>query len=291
MESTGQLGVLLSAGATVDPVALRDIAQAAEGLGYASIWMAEHIAIPDGYASRFPYSSTGRPHFSNDVEYGESMSALAYLAGLTSDIRLGVSVIPMTTRDPVFLAKQAATVDVLSNGRLELGLGAGWLAEEADVLGRPRDHRTARLDEMIDILRKAWTLPCFSHTGRFWTIPDVWVNPKPVQRAELPIWIGGTGKRALAIAASKASGVLVLGGAEHVRTAAEHLQGLQPRKRIAGFMGLSQPEPVSIALGLRSSGADLVVANPHPEPRPTASSIRAAVQRLTQFLSEAMSMS
>src|SRR5690348_2232003 len=99
----GCIGVLRNAGRTADPGVLRAVAQTAEGLGYSSLWLAEHLAIPHVYASRFPYTSSGRPHFPNDVHYSESMAALAYLAAITTRIRLGVSVIPMTTRDPVFL--------------------------------------------------------------------------------------------------------------------------------------------------------------------------------------------
>jgi alkanesulfonate monooxygenase SsuD/methylene tetrahydromethanopterin reductase-like flavin-dependent oxidoreductase (luciferase family) len=190
----------------------------------------------------------------------------------------------MTTRDPVFLAKQVATVDVLSRGRLELGLGAGWLAEEAGVLGRPRDHRTARMDETIDIFRKAWTFPSFSHQGRSWQIPEVWLNPKPAQGPNVPIWIGGTGKAAVGVAAAKAVGVLVLGSADHVREIAMQLHDVVPRKKIAGFMGLGQSDDEMRARELRNAGADLVVVNPHPETRPNGASVKAATQRLARFM-------
>ena len=174
------------------------LAREAERLGYHSLWTNEHIAIPGQIRSRYPYTPDGVPSFKIDTAWHESMVALAFLAGVTERIRLGTAVIPLFDRDPLSLAKQAASVDDLSGGRLELGLGAGWLAEEAQLLGHPHDHRGARLDECIEILRKAWTQRTFEHHGRFWDYPwEVGVHPQPPQGAGLPIWIGGESERAL----------------------------------------------------------------------------------------------
>ena len=90
------------------------------------------------------------------------------------------SLIPLIITDPLTLAKQAATLDVYSEGRLELGIGAGWLVEEAQALGRPTDHRLGRLEETIEILRLAWSHETFSYQGRYWSFPEVGVNPRPV---------------------------------------------------------------------------------------------------------------
>jgi alkanesulfonate monooxygenase SsuD/methylene tetrahydromethanopterin reductase-like flavin-dependent oxidoreductase (luciferase family) len=136
------------------------------------------------------------------------MSFLGFIAGATKTLRLGTYVIPAINRDPLTLAKQVATVDLLSGGRVELGIGAGYLPEEAEVLGRPSDHRHAPLDETIDILRKAWGNPSFEHHGRFWDIPAVAIRPAPAQGAGLPIWIGGRGPSALRTTRERGDGIL-----------------------------------------------------------------------------------
>jgi probable F420-dependent oxidoreductase len=185
------------------------VARAAEQLGYDSLWATTHTAIPVEFESRYPYDPSGRPSWTATTPWGDALLSLAFAAAITERVRLGPSVIPLTTTDPLTLAKQAATIDIYSGGRLELGVGAGWLVEEGQALGRPTDHRSARLEETLDILRLAWSRPTFSHRGRFWTFPEVGVNPKPPQGDRLPIWIGGQGQRAITIAATRGCGLML----------------------------------------------------------------------------------
>ncbi len=199
------VGVVLPRGGA-DGVALREVAIAAEDLGYGSIWSTEHIAIPLEIKSRYPFSDDGVPSFRADAKWFEGMIALGFAAAVTSRIRLGTAVIPLFNRDPLSLAKQAATVDCLSGGRLELGLGAGWLAEEAQLLGHPSDQRGKRLDEAIDLLRTAWSEHPVEHHGAFYDVPPVGVSPKPIQGADVPIWIGGASPAALRTTLSRAQG-------------------------------------------------------------------------------------
>jgi probable F420-dependent oxidoreductase len=199
------VGVVLPRGGA-DGVALREVALAAEGLGYQSIWSTEHIAIPVEIESRYPFTDDGIPPLRPDTEFFEAMIALGFAAAVTSRVRLGTAVIPLFNRDPLSLAKQAATVDCLSGGRLELGLGAGWLAEEATVLGHPTDKRGKRLDEAIDLLRTAWSAHPVEHHGEFYDIPPLGISPKPIQGADIPIWIGGTSPGALRTTTSRATG-------------------------------------------------------------------------------------
>jgi probable F420-dependent oxidoreductase len=206
--STPHVGVILPRG-DADGVAFREVAITAEELGYGSIWTTEHIAIPVSIASRYPFSEDGVPTYRPDAKWFEGMVALGFAAAVTSRIRLGTSVIPLFNRDPLSLAKQAATVDCLSSGRLELGIGAGWLVEEAEVLGHPSDRRSRRLDEAIDIMRLAWTEHPVEFRGEFHDIPPVGVSPKPVQGAEIPIWIGGASPAALRTTTSRAHGNIV----------------------------------------------------------------------------------
>ena len=199
------VGVVLPRGGA-DGVALREVAVAAEALGFSSIWSTEHIAIPVEIKSRYPFTEDGVATYRPDAKWFEGMVTLGFAAAATSTIRLGTAVIPLFNRDPLSLAKQAATVDCLSNGRLDLGLGAGWLAEEAAVLGHPSDHRGRRLEEAIDLMRTAWTEHPVEHRGEFYDIPPVGVSPKPIQGADIPIWIGGTSPAALRTTVSRAQG-------------------------------------------------------------------------------------
>ena len=137
-------------------------------------------------------SRSGRPGWDAATPWGDAFISLTLAAAITERVRLGPSLIPLIITDPLTLAKQAATLDVYSEGRLELGIGAGWLVEEAQALGRPTDHRLGRLEETIEILRLAWS-----------------VNPRPVQGDRLPIWIGGQGQRALEIAARHGCGLML----------------------------------------------------------------------------------
>ena len=185
------------------------VALTAERLGYDSVWATTHTAIPVRFESRYPYDPSGRPGWNATTPWGDALLSLAFAAAITERVRLGPSVIPLTTTDPLTLAKHAATLDVYSDGRLELGIGAGWLVEEGQALGRPTDHRSARLEETLEILRLAWSRPTFSYAGRFWTFPEVGVNPKPLQADRLPIWIGGQGQRAIEIAAKGGCGLML----------------------------------------------------------------------------------
>jgi probable F420-dependent oxidoreductase len=185
----------LPSGHIADDVAT--IARGAEEIGLHSIWVSEHIVLPAHIETKDPYNEGGRLPFEIDTIYPESMVLLGYLAGATTTLRLGTYVVPVIARDPLSLAKQAATVDVLSSGRLELGVGAGYLIEEAALLGHPSDHPAERLAETIEIMRKAWAQPVFEHAGRFWQIPPVAVRPPPVQQT-LPVWVGGSSASALA---------------------------------------------------------------------------------------------
>ena len=185
------------------------VARSAEQLGYDSLWATTHTAIPVRFESRYPYDPSGRPAWDATTPWGDALLSLAFAAAITERVRLGPSVIPLITTDPLTLAKHAATLDVYSGGRLELGIGAGWLVEEGQALGRPTDHRSARLEEALEILRLAWSRETFSYDGRFWNIPEVGINPKPLQGDRLPIWIGGQGQRALAIAAEHGCGLML----------------------------------------------------------------------------------
>ena len=204
-----KFGVVLPSGEMIDRSSIRGLIRMAEDLGYDSLWQTTHTAIPVRFTSRYPYSPDGRPSWDATADWRDPFVSLGFAAAATERIRLGTAVIPLINTHPLTLAKQAATVDVLSNGRFELGIGAGWLVEEGQALGHPTDHRSDRLEEVVSILRQAWSRQTFSHNGRFWKWPELGVNPSPLQGGRLPIWIGGQNQLTVEIAARQSCGLLL----------------------------------------------------------------------------------
>jgi probable F420-dependent oxidoreductase len=204
------------------------VVRAAERLGFDSVWTNSHTVVPTVFAPRYPYNDTGVPPWDATSTWADAMMLLAFAAAATERVRLGVAVVPLITTNPITLAKQSATIDLLSNGRFELGVGAGWLVEEGQALGNPVDHRTARLEETIDVLRLAWSRPTFRYEGRFIKVPEVGVNPRPPQGERLPLWIGGHGDAAIKYAAARDAGLFVwLQSAERVAEYGRKLRALR----------------------------------------------------------------
>src|SRR5256884_4246514 len=189
--------------------AVLGVAQTAERLGFDSVWTNSHTVVPSSFKPRYPYGPDGMPSWNAKTAWADAMITLGFVAAATERVRLGVAVVPLITTDPITLAKQAATVDLLSNGRFELGVGAGWLLEEGEALGHPTDHRQARLEETLDVLRLAWTRPMFSYDGRYVKIAEVGVHPQPPQGERLPLWIGGPGAGSVRIAAKHGAGPFI----------------------------------------------------------------------------------
>ncbi|MDT2003832.1 TIGR03619 family F420-dependent LLM class oxidoreductase [Rhodococcus opacus] len=192
-----------------DPLALLELARVCDAVGLDSLWVPHHTIVPTSYASRYPYQRDNKLPFPADTLYSDSLTLLSYVAGVTTRVRLGTNVIPLITQHPLALAKQAATVDHLSRGRLELGLGSGWLTEEGAALGQPTDKRARRLNEAIDILRKAWTGQPFAHEGGLWQFPELVSSPAPVQGPDIPIWLGGSSPAIIEIIRTRASGAIL----------------------------------------------------------------------------------
>jgi probable F420-dependent oxidoreductase len=183
-----------------DPGAVREYAQAAEEMGYSHILAYDHVlgastATRPGW--RGPYTSESQFH--------EPLVLFGYLAGLTRQIELVTGVIILPQRQTVLVAKQAAEVDVLSGGRLRLGVGIGWNEVEYEGLNERFHNRGARLEEQIAVLRALWSDGAITYNGRWHTIDHAGINPLPVQRP-IPIWIGATADAALRRAARLADG-------------------------------------------------------------------------------------
>ena len=180
--NTGPFGV---------PDSLARLAQAAEEHGIESMWTVEHVVIPVGYRSPYPYSPSGKIPGAESVPIPDPLLPLAFAAAVTKKIRLATGILILPQRHPAYVAKEVATLDVLSAGRVILGVGSGWLAEEFEVVGVPFRERGARTDEAIRAMRSLWKSAPEPFSGKFYRWPAVESNPKPVQKPGVPIVIGG----------------------------------------------------------------------------------------------------
>src|SRR5256885_6715892 len=161
-----------------------ELAQAAEAAGFDSIWTVEHGGVPHGYQSRYPYSPTGRmgPGL-EDFPIPDPLIWLTYIASATRTLKLGTAILILPQRNPVVTAKAIATLDHLAGGgRVLLGIGVGWLAEEFSTLGVPFEDRGARTDEYVAAMRALWRDECASFHGRFVKFDKVFCRPWPPQR-------------------------------------------------------------------------------------------------------------
>jgi probable F420-dependent oxidoreductase len=175
-----------------DPAVIKDYAQTAEQLGFHHILAYDHV-VGANLGSRPGW----KPPYSHLDIFHEPMVLFAYLSGLTKKIELVTGIVILPQRQTVLVAKQAAALDVLSGGRLRLGVGIGWNPVEYEALGEDFKNRGRRCEEQVEVLRKLWTQEVVSFAGRWHKITDAGINPLPVQRP-IPIWFGGTDDRALA---------------------------------------------------------------------------------------------
>ena len=173
-----------------DPVAVRDYAQAAESLGY------DHLLAYDHVLGANPSSRPGWRGYQHTHMFHEPFALFGYLAALTRRMELVTGVLILPQRQTALVAKQAAEVDVLSGGRLRLGIGIGWNAVEYEALGEDFHNRGQRSEEQIEVLRALWTQELVTYEGRWHKITDAGLNPLPVQRP-IPIWFGGMADRVL----------------------------------------------------------------------------------------------
>jgi probable F420-dependent oxidoreductase len=195
-----------------DPDALRSLAQAAEDLGFDSIWLSDHVVVPEHIASSYPYDPDGRFPTLPNQPYLEPLSALAYLAGMTRRVRLGTHVLILPYRHPLLTAKMVTTIDNLSGGRVDLGIGVGWMREEFEALGQPTyARRGAATDEQLRILKTVWSEEVASFEGEFYSFERLGALPHPLQKPHPPIWVGGHSPAALRRTARYGDGWLPIG--------------------------------------------------------------------------------
>jgi probable F420-dependent oxidoreductase len=197
------VGIMFSnTGGFVTPDGAARLGRVAEAEGFESVWTVEHVIFPEQYESEYPYSSSGKMAGDSSVPLPDPLIWLTWVAAHTSTLNLGTGILILPQRNPLVLAKEAASLDVLSGGRLRLGIGVGWLEEEFDALGVPFADRGHRADEYVDVLHTLWEEDNVSFQGEFVEFDRVAVNPKPVQ-GRVPIVVGGH-----SMAAARRAGLL-----------------------------------------------------------------------------------
>ncbi len=180
-----------NAGPFAAPDTFAALVRTAEEVGFESIWTVEHVVVPVGYRSQYPYSRDGRMPGPESSPIAAPLMALAYAAALTDKLRLATGIVILPQRHPAYVAKEVATLDVLSRGRAILGVGIGWLEEEFEVIGVPFRERVARSEESVRAIRSLWSEAPESFAGDFFRWNPVESYPKPVQKPGVPIVIGG----------------------------------------------------------------------------------------------------
>jgi probable F420-dependent oxidoreductase len=189
----------------LNPRAWVEVTEEADRLGFESVWISDHLVVPLDAAGS-PHEGADHPPIPSDVPVFDVFAYLAALAARTSSIRLGTNVYNVGLRHPFVTARAATTVDVLSGGRLLLGVGASWLRAEWDAVGLDFDTRGARVDETIAVLQRLWTEPVVAHDGRFFSFGPTAFEPKPVHAGGPPLHVGGDGPAALRRAATVGAG-------------------------------------------------------------------------------------
>jgi probable F420-dependent oxidoreductase len=183
--------IFANAGPFGEPDVTAGLAQLAEEHGFESLWTVEHTVVPAGYASEYPYDESGKMPGGDEVSITDPLIWMTWVAAVTTRLRVATGILILPQRNPVTLAKELATLDVLSGGRVDLGIGVGWLREEFEALGVPFESRGARADEYVAAMRALWNDDPATFKGEFVAFERCHSNPKPVQAGGIPIVIGG----------------------------------------------------------------------------------------------------
>lgn len=185
-----KVGLAFGSSVAVDGPATIELCQRAEAAGFESVWGGEHVILPDSIASKYPYTPDGKIPAEPETPIPDPLIWLAFAAAAAPTLKLGTCILIVPQRNPLILAKELATLDQLSGGRLELGLGVGWLKEEFEALGVPWERRGARNDEYIAAMRAVWAESHAEFHGEFVDFEPVTCSPKPVN-GNIPILVGG----------------------------------------------------------------------------------------------------
>ena len=254
-------------GRYVDGALAVELVQAAEEAGFESAWTVEHTVVPEGHASAYPYSADGRmAGGAYDFPLPDPLVWMAYVAARTRTIKLGTGILILPQHNPVITAKQVATLDVMSGGRVLLGIGVGWLKEEFDAIGAPFGERGSRTDEYVAAMRALWSQERPSFDGRWVRFEGAYCRPQPM-RGSVPIHVGGHSKAAARRAGRLGDGFFPARGnpAELVALARETAEA-EGRDPSALEITLSCPEDLEELSPLKTLGVARVLVPVNPTP-------------------------
>ena len=173
------------------PQMIRDFGRRAEDMGLESIWMGEHVALFDKNTYGYPGSKDGRIPVPQGGGMLDVAATFGFLAAATTKVRLGTGVALVPQRNPIYTAKEMCTLDWLSDGRIDFGIGVGWNKEEVEACGYRWEDRGARCDEFLEVMRRLWTEPVVDFTGKWVKFATMRLDPKPIQKPHVPIIVGG----------------------------------------------------------------------------------------------------
>ena len=185
----GVFSTFMSPNAT--PQMIRDFGRRAESIGLDSIWMGEHVVLFDKQTFGYPGSKDGRIPVPSGGGLLDVIATFGFLAATTTQLRLGTGVALVPQRNPIYTAKEVCTLDWLSGGRIDFGIGVGWNKEEVEICGYRWEDRGARCNEFLEVMRRLWTEPVVDFNGKWVKCETARLDPKPIQKPHVPIIVGG----------------------------------------------------------------------------------------------------
>jgi probable F420-dependent oxidoreductase len=200
-----KFGLAFASGVGIDAASAIEISKRAEAAGFDSVWGGEHVIMPAKIESPYPYTPDGKVPATPDTPILDPLIWLAYVAAAAPTLQLGTCILVLPQRNPVVLAKELSTLDTLTNGRVELGIGVGWMKEEFDAIGVPWERRGARTDEYVQAMRALWSNDVAEFHGDFVNFDPVSCTPRPI-KGDIPIVVGGDTDAAIKRAANYADG-------------------------------------------------------------------------------------
>jgi probable F420-dependent oxidoreductase len=258
-----KFGLAFASSVGTDSQSALEICRTAEAAGFDSVWGGEHVIRPDKIESPYPYTEDGEMPGDADTPIPDPLIWLAYVAAVAPTLRLGTCILIVPQRNPLVLAKELATLDTLTDGRVELGLGVGWLREEFEALGIPWERRGARNDEYVAAMRALWAGPHAEYHGEFVDFEPATCNPRPVN-GSIPILVGGDTPVAIRRAARLADGYYpgtgdpetLAGLIQDVRRAAEKEERNPDEIAIHAMFGAQMADPQAGAEQLAKLGVE-----------------------------------
>lgn len=247
-----KVGLAFASSIGIDGDSTMEICRVAEAAGFESVWGGEHVIIPDSIGSKYPYTADGKIPAEPDTPIPDPLIWLAFAAAAAPTLRLGTCILIVPQRNPLVLAKELATLDRLSGGRVELGLGVGWMKEEFDALGVAWERRGARNDEYIAAMRALWSGPHAEFHGEFVDFEPATCSPRPVS-GSIPVLVGGDTDAAIRRAVRIADGYFPGEGdverlgklLDRVRAAAEQADRDPASLEINAMFGVQMADPAA----------------------------------------------